>query len=212
MICVSIGYCNVDECIELLKRVEFAEIRMDSMNLSENDIEKIFSQPKKLIATCRPLRKKDEDRLKMLEKAIDSGAAYVDFEVESKEEFKKQIVKKAKEKSCKIIVSYHNYDKTPKKAELEHLVNWCRDSGADIVKIACAVNSKQENARLLGLLDSERELVVIGMGKKGRITRQVATILGAPFTYASLSEDKKLAPGQIEKENLEKIIKVLWDG
>ena len=228
MICTSIGNCSAEECIELLKGLDFAEIRMDSMDLSEEEIEKIFSQPLKLIATCRPPTMnpserqsvhfsrnshefQDEKRKRLLEKAIESGASLVDIEVEAKEQYKNEIISKAKENNCKVIISYHNYEKTPKKAELEHLIKWCKESEADLVKIACMVNSNQDNARLLGLLNDEKPLVIVGMDEKGRITRIVAPLLGSVFTYASLSKGKESAPGQMTKEELEKLIKVLKD-
>lgn len=49
------------------------------------------------------------------------------------------------------------------------------------------------------------------MGAKGRVTRVAAPLLGSPFTFASLSDEKKTAEGQIEKDKLEQILKVLHD-
>lgn len=210
MICVSIGNCSAEECIKALEGLEFAEIRMDTMDISEKDVETIFVQKVKLIATCRP-PVPDEKRKRLLKKAIEFGASLVDIEVDSKEEFKKEIIEKAKERKCKVIISYHNHEKTPKKAELEHMINWCKEEGADIVKIACMVQSNQDNARLLGLLDSKVPLVIIGMGEKGKIVRKAAPLVGGLFTYASDSNGKELAPGQMTKEELEKLTKVLWD-
>lgn len=208
MICISIAEQTVEDCLKALKGVELAEIRMDRMKLSEDDVARIFAQPTKLIATCRP-GMEDEKRKRLLEKAIESGAAYVDIEVESREDYKKSLSKKAKEKGCSVIISFHDYNRTPKKAELEHTVNWCLESGADLVKIACKVNSVQDSARLLGLLDSDKKMVVVGMGEKGRITRVVATLLGSPFTFASLAGAKETAEGQIEAEKLKKMMKAL---
>ena len=84
--------------------------------------------------------------------------------------------------------------------------------GADIAKIACKVHSERDNIRLLGLLDREKsggELVVVGMGEQGRITRIVAPFLGSPFTYASLAEGKETAVGQVSKNKLENIMRLI---
>lgn len=211
MICVSIGHCSFGECLELMEKLDFAEIRLDTMKITEEEIEKLFSLKKRLIATCRSISAGNKKREAMLKKAIESGASYVDIDVESGESFKKEIVKKANENNCKVIISYHNFKKTPNRAELEHTVRWCSESGADIVKIACMVKTNQDNARLLSLLDSEKKMVVVGMGEKGKITRVVAPLLGAAFTYASIPGGEKLAPGQMDKDQLEKTMKVLLD-
>ena len=61
----------------------------------------------------------------------------------------------------------------------------CFDAGADIAKIACKSHAEPDNARLLGLLDDPRQIVIVAMGAKGRITRALAPLLGSPFTFAS---------------------------
>ena len=49
------------------------------------------------------------------------------------------------------------------------------------------------------------------MGNKGRITRIAAPLLGSPFTFASLSKGKETAEGQIEKDILEQMMRLLTD-
>lgn len=213
MIYISIGEYRVNECIKALKGLKFAEIRMDKIkDISKEGIEQIFSKPLTLIATCRPcIGYPDNKRKELLLSAIDNGASYVDIEIESSEKYKKEIIKQAKSKGCKIIISYHNYKKTPGIKELICVLKKAFKSGAEIVKIACEVKSKKDNARLLGLLDSDnpfvyKRILLIGMGKKGRITRIVAPLLGSPFTYASLSKGKETASGQFT----EKEIRGIW--
>ncbi len=207
MICVSIAEPTIERCIKALKRVKFAEIRIDKMNASVEKIAHIFSLPnKQFIATCRPNEKNDNERKKLMLAAIDAGAAYVDIEVDANEEYKKELIKHAKKKNCKVIVSYHNYEKTPKAAELDQIVKWCFESGANIAKIACKSNSNADNVRLLALLNSDKKLIVIGMGKKGKITRIVAPLLGSQFTFASVSKRKETAEGQINVKALEKLL------
>ena len=99
-------------------------------------------------------------------------------------------------------MSHHDYERTPERPALEACVSACFEAGADIAKIACTVRSDRENARLLALLDTDREIVVVGMGEKGKLTRILAPLLGSPFTYASLSQGKETADGQIDKETL----------
>ena len=50
---------------------------------------------------------------------------------------------------------------------------------------------------------------MIGMGKKGRITRVVAPLVGSPFTFASLIEGRETAEGQIDKAALGSLMETL---
>ena len=209
MICVSIAEKTAESCLQALKRVDFAEIRIDKMAVGIEDVKRIFSRHPKLIATFRPGLADDKKRKELLSAAIEAGAAFVDVEVEASDRYKKTIVGMARTAGCKVIISYHNFERTPKKAELEHIIEWCFESGADIAKIACKVNSEKDNARLLGLLCEPRPLVVTGMGNMGKISRIVSPFLGSPFTYASLQAGKETAEGQIDKDSLERIFLVL---
>jgi 3-dehydroquinate dehydratase-1 len=208
-ICVSIAGLSAAETIRAIRKVKMAEIRIDRMKVSKEEVGKIFSSAKNLIATCRKGQMNDSDRAELLIAAIEGGASYVDVELDSTKDYADRIVKKAREVGCRVILSYHNYAVTPPDLDLENIVRLCRDQGADLIKIACKANSYLDSARLLGLLGREKNLIVIGMGEKGKITRAVAPILGSPFTYASLSEGMETADGQIEVNKLKKILRVL---
>ena len=212
MICVSIDEQYSNNYLQLLDDVVMAEIRMDKMTLAGSDIKKIFAQPAMLIATCRPGALADAKRKEYLFAAIDAGAAYVDLELDSDDSFEKEVVEKARSRGCKVIISFHDYGKTPSKEVLKDITSRCMREGADIVKIACKVNRVADSARLLGLLgqeDLKGKLVVVGMGEKGRITRVAATYMGSPFTFASLAKGRETAEGQMEKERLEKIMELI---
>lgn len=211
MICVSLAEKSLNACLEVLKTLSFAEIRIDAMPfLNLSSVRHIFSQPVQLIATCRPggLFRNDE-RKAMLIAAIHSGAAYVDVEIGSEPGYLHEITSEARARGCKVIISFHDYEKTPGRRQLKAIADLCFQRGADIAKIACMALSDQDNARLLGLLDSDRQVVVIGMGEKGHITRITALLLGSPFTFASLSKGKETAEGQIDRETLRGILEVL---
>lgn len=210
MICVSIAEPSVEDCLEALKGLKFAEIRMESMALNAEGIRKIFGQPLQLIATCRHGKLDDRTRKELLLGAIAAGADYVDVEVESDSSYRKEIIDAARSRNCRVIISFHDYEKTPTVGRLRQIVDLCFSEGADIAKIACRILSERDNARLLGLLDEEgfdRKLIVVGMGETGKITRMAAPFLGSPFTYASLVEGKETARGQIRKDRLENIMR-----
>ena len=208
MICVSLAEETAAACLAALKELDCAEIRMDRVRLTLEDVHTLFSFPKVLVATCRPGPYLDKDRKRFLMEAIESGAAFVDVEVESEESYREEIIARARAYDCRVIISFHDHVKTPERHVLERIVESCFRAGADIAKIACMVHSSRDNARLLGLLDDDKKIVVIGMGEKGKITRIVAPILGSPIAFASIREGKETAPGQMDKKTLEEQLRI----
>ncbi len=202
MICVSLAEKTFKDCLKALEEVEFAEIRMDKMDVTAEEINTLFSSRSKLIATCRPGFQKKDKRLELLLAAVHAGAAYIDIEMESDEDFRNTIMSKARKTGCLTIISYHNFKGTPDKQELNRIVQNCFNEGADLVKIACKVHNNMENVRLISLLEDVRPIIVIGLGEEGKKTRFIAPLLGSPFTYASLSKGKETAEGQLDWKTL----------
>ncbi len=209
MICVSIADVSVSEVCRIIRENEISEVRLDRIKFAVTDLEKIFSSGR-TIATYRPTEGiEEEERKKILTSTIKYGASYIDVEVESSDSFKSGLKESAAAAGCKVIVSYHDYEKTPVMRELEQLVSWCFESGADIAKIACLANSTADAARLLSLYSLGKPVISIGMGEAGKITRIAAPLLGAPFTYASIDAERETAPGQIDSGTLTKIIDMI---
>ena len=113
MICVSLSEPTLAGCISALAGISFAEIRMDRMQLSRSDVRRLFSSHRQLIATFRPGGVPDRERKELLMAAIEAEAAYVDVEVDSEAAYREEIVTRARQKSCRVIVSFHDYDGTP---------------------------------------------------------------------------------------------------
>ncbi|OPY81249.1 MAG: 3-dehydroquinate dehydratase [Syntrophorhabdus sp. PtaU1.Bin153] len=210
MICVSIAERTTETCLKALEGLDFAEIRMEGMDLTTEDIRTIFSQRLILMATCRPGVLEDGKRRGLLISAVEAGARYVDIEVGSDSRYRQPIVDAARAHGCQVVMSFHDYKKTPPLKTLKQIIALCFAEGGDVAKIACKVHSERDNARLLSLFDREKpgsDLVVVGMGEQGKITRIVAPFLGSPFTYASLAEGKETAAGQVSKNRLESIMR-----
>ena len=206
MICVSLAEKDSDVCLEILEKVDMAEIRIDLSELSDEDIMKIFTARKKLIATCRPGKYSLSERIYKLELAIESGATFVDIEYEADDDFRNAIMEYAHARQCDVIISYHNYEMTPELDELEKIMHKCFELGADIAKIATMVKVNRDNSKILSLYKAPGRLIAIGMGELGKISRIVAPFLGAEFTYAALTDDSVTAPGQISYNKLNKYI------
>jgi len=211
MICVSLAEPTPESCLAALKGLPFAEIRIDRMRADDEGVRRIFSSHPNLIATCRPGRFSDARRLALLRAAVSAGAAFVDIEVGARESYKGTLLLEARRTRCRVIVSHHDLERTPPREALEDLVDRCFTSGADIAKIACRVRSSKDNARLLGLLDDDRALVVVGLGRKGRMTRIAGPLAGSLFSFASRAKGRETAGGQIPYEDLDKLIRLVAD-
>ncbi len=210
MICVSIGDTNTLDVFLNENIADIAEIRLDLIKPLKEDIPGIFSRhPDKLIATCRPGYCSDARRGSLLKVAIESGAGWVDVEIDSEPVFMDEIINFAKSRKCKVILSYHNFTTTPSVAELEELTSLCFKRGGDIAKIACMANRTSDVARILSLYSKYTNLLALSMGEMGKISRIAALSLGAPFTYVSLQEAKSTAPGQMTLNEMKTILDIL---
>jgi len=208
MICIPIIEENINSCFEALNKADLIELRFDKVKFNEEEIKKIFNTGR-VIATFRPIDFNDDIRFSTLKKAIEYGAKYVDIEIESDENYRKELIKIAKENNCNVIISYHNFKCTPLLDDLKEILFNCYKLGADVAKIATMVNESVDNARLLSLYEFKKRMVILGMGDLGKITRIASLFLGAEFTFASLDEEKSSAPGQISIENFKRILNLI---
>ena len=216
MICVSINEKNYNNAIEIASLYDFAEIRIDLLETVENKIvKKIFSSHKNLIATYRKKDESDAKRLSILKTAIESGAAYIDIDINEGKKFisfakslckdKNQQLSKGR-KNTNLIISYHNFEETPTLDILDKVITEAIANGADIVKIACTIKNKTDIERLLSLPDyySPVKIVIAGMGEKGGRVRVLAETAGSFFTYASHDKKSSTAEGQLDYKTLVK--------
>lgn len=209
MICVSLVDLTYEQCLKAISDLDFVEIRLDRIDADLQQVGNLFGTDIRTIATCRPDRIPDDERKQLLKAAIRSGADYVDIELGADPAYRDSLISLARENDCKVIISHHDYQETPPVDELHRLVENIFSLGADIAKIACKADSARDNARLLGLLDGDRPVIVIGMGSVGKITRVTAPLLGSPFTYCSLTEDKPAAEGQLDRKTTKRLLERL---
>ncbi len=204
-ICISLGNLEFKELLNHIRDYSLAEIRLDLLNLSSEEISLLFSSHPYLVATCRIGKFTAEESRKILELAVRSGAAFVDVDFETNQADIEALNTLIQERAKTLIVSWHNFNETPALAELEGIVSSCFAMGARIVKIACMVNSPDDSSRLLSLYWKFKNIIAIGMGPQGLITRVAATSLGAPFTYAGPG-DLQTAPGQPDYRLVEEFL------
>jgi len=198
MICVSFSKPTVEQFLQKHPEVQMIELRLDLMEIDETALRRFLSLPVDVVVTCRPTGKISEtQRLTLLLQSMALGARYVDVEIESGTEFISTLKKSAAQHNCRLIVSYHNFEKTPPLPELEEVAENCHAAQVDIVKIACMVNDEQDVLNIKSLYTKNYPVIAIGMGEKGTVTRTKACEWGAPFTYVAAAADDATAPGQM---------------
>lgn len=213
-ICVPIKVKTVQEAIRLAKKArqkgaKYLEIWLDS--LSDDPI-LTLSKPKyrflhPYIAVCKGKKEHgsfqgtEEARMDVLMAAAFSGADFVDIGITTNEKLLKHAIRRIKKSSkTKIILSYHNFQKPP---SLETLLEICKKSfalGAHIVKIATKVKNGSDNVTLFELCSrlnkQKKKFIIVGMGKKGIVSRIGCLYLGGYFTYAASHKSQRTAQHQ----------------
>lgn len=196
-----------DEC-------DVLELRLDSISLSAAEIRTLASQlPLPLLITARhPDEGGDRhlslaDRTSLLEAHLDV-AALMDVELRSALDLQ-TVIAKAKSKGVGVIGSFHDFNATPGEEVLRGAVDFGLQFKLDAVKIATALQSPDDLARLLHLLTTEKRipLSVMGMGSLGRASRLVLARCGSILNYGYLGESN--APGQWPARRLKELLKEL---
>ena len=124
----------------------------------------------------------------------------------------KEIIAEAHENNIYIIMSNHDFDKTPATSELERRLTLMKTFGADIAKIAVTPNSARDVLNLLLATDNMKyklncPLITMAMGDLGKVTRISGEVFGSCLTFGTVGDAS--APGQIESTNLKGILNTL---
>ncbi|MEZ5072299.1 MAG: type I 3-dehydroquinate dehydratase [Bacteroidales bacterium] len=208
MICVSISQSG-DIGKALAQGARLLELRLDLLKSDPTSLYSWIPKGIRTVATCRPGPFDEKKRLALLKEAMDLGATYVDVELESGAGELRELIGYARSRGTEVIVSHHDFDKTPSTEELEALVGQCYDKGGDVAKVATRVNTRDDLIRLFSLYRGPGRKVIVGMGALGRMVRVAAPYLGAEFTFASLGGGTQTAPGQLGMDELTKIYQII---
>lgn len=109
-----------------------------------------------------------------------------------------------------VIMSNHDFDKTPAKVEILHRLSQMKSLGSDLVKIALMPNHKldvltlMEASIVFSEANPELPLVTMSMGKDGLITRMAGQFTGSVITFGAGKIPS--APGQLPAKDLLSIV------
>ncbi|WP_040977925.1 type I 3-dehydroquinate dehydratase [Oceanobacillus jeddahense] len=134
----------------------------------------------------------------------------VDYETANEAVYVKEVCKAAKDNKKQIILSYHNFSRTPDNAEIEERAKKAEALGADIVKFAVMPEEKADVLRLLEVtkkIDNalQAPVVSMSMGDIGGLSRIIGWAYGSIITFGVGVESS--APGQIPAGKLRQAIK-----
>lgn len=121
------------------------------------------------------------------------------------------VVKAAKAADIKVILSNHDFEKTPEDGEMIGRLLQMEKEGADIAKIAVMPKNMEDVIRLLSCTLKAKKIlscpvVTMSMGRDGLISRLCGEQFGSAITFAAVGEAS--APGQIEAGILSEVMKL----
>jgi 3-dehydroquinate dehydratase-1 len=147
----------------------------------------------------------DESRMSVIQEAINNLSA---VDVELKSDLMPRICEQVKSLGKAVVVSFHDFEKTPALDKLKQIASKAAEHGT-IIKISTMIRSNEDVTTLQRLLDYDLDvpLCIIGMGSMGTKTRIAFPSLGSCLTYGFL--DTPSAPGQLSARNLNQQLRTI---
>jgi 3-dehydroquinate dehydratase-1 len=208
-ICASIPAENPETLRDKINRAfsfgaNYIEIRFDFLDLSdmEEALKIAENIREKAVFTLRTpaeggkFKGNNNDRIEWLKKLAMAKPMLLDIEY-STIQSNDDLANYCKTQKIPVLLSWHDFEKTPPKDELRYLLKKMRVYSNHIKMVTTAINIV-DALRILDLYENaaESNLIAFSMGEAGIISRIMCTIIGrSPFTYAALEES--IAPGQL---------------
>ena len=214
--CVSIAEQTPAKTKKILKialsKSDFVEIRLDFLKIEQipETLEMIRKDLSRVVCTLRPKNEggkfvgNEKERIAIIKLIAEYNPFMLDIEFNTLKK-NSSLTKYLKSTKTKLLVSWHDFKKTPSSAELEKKISQMSKFSSN-VKIVSTAKSTDDSTRMLELYNKKgkNNLISFAMGDYGRISRILCLYLGSPYTYVSLG--KAIAPGQFSVDEVKKII------
>jgi 3-dehydroquinate dehydratase I len=137
----------------------------------------------------------------------------IDVELNMEAKVVRELVKEAHANEIAVIISNHDFKKTPPKEEIISKMKRAFELGGDIFKIAVMPNS---TADVITLLDATRimkeecasgPVIAISMAGRGVVSRVFGELFGSALTFGT--SKKGSAPGQMPADDLRRMLQIL---
>lgn len=218
-ICIPINESDINllstRYAESAQHADVIEIWLDSLSVADLP-SAIMQSSKPILYVCKGAEEHgsfsglESDRIQKLIDVLSYKPAYIDVGIHTDPQLIRQL--EELKGDTELIISYHNFKKTPSWDELCKIVIQSIKLGADVIKIATQVNdAMSDSIHLLRTIEMihgiGKKAIITGMGTHGKIIRAIAPLLGTEFTYAPLNQKNATAPGQISYNDL----RTIWD-
>ena len=152
--------------------------------------------------------------VELLQAAISTNKIdLVDVELFTGEKYVKELVENAEVNGVYVIMSNHDFEKTPSKEEIITRICKMQELGAHIPKIAVMPNSVEDVITLLEATNTmktdyaDRPIITMSMGGRGLISRLAGESFGSSATFGAGNQVS--APGQIPVSELRTGLEIL---
>jgi len=202
---------NVAKLIDQIssKKPDLVEFRLDKLH-EPRLLEEIVNSKSFPVIAADKSNSDSVDSLGLLLHAAAAGFDLVDIELAAASS--DPIVNKLKSHGSEVIISFHDYARTPSFEELKKLLEAERKIGADVCKIVTTAVKPGDNLTILRFVEEESvntRLVSFAMGSRGTPSRILSPWFGAEFTFAAISEESKTADGQLSVDALRMVWQAL---
>ena len=217
--CVTLAESSPAKLRSLLKkalrRSDYAELRLDFMKPSKVPLalNLVKRDLKRCICTLRPKSEggkfsgSEKNRISILKLVAEYNPYLLDVEYNTIKK-NKDLRHYLKRSKTDLLVSWHDFKKTPNSTSLKKMTNEMFKFSKNI-KIVTTARSIGDSAKVLSLyknVPKNGNLVAFAMGNYGRMSRILCTQIGSPYTYVSLG--KPIAPGQFSLDEVKSIFKL----
>jgi len=214
--CVTVAETNhakLKQTLKIaLKKSDYVEIRFDFLRTEQipQILEDIKKDLNKIVCTLRPKLEggkfsgSEKERISILKLIAEYNPYLLDVEFGTIRK-NSDLAKYLKTTKTKLLISEHDFKKTPKFPELKKKIKQMAKFSSN-VKIVTSAKSTNDSTRVLQLYKNRGKisLIAFSMGDLGRMSRILSLYLGSPYTYVSLG--KPIAPGQFSLDEVKKII------
>ncbi len=122
------------------------------------------------------------------------------------------VISLARACGCRVILSSHDFQKTPPADELYRRLSLMEAMGGDLLKLAVMPKCGQDVLTLLSVTRKAADtlnspVITMSMGKLGTVSRISGALTGSCLTFGAAGETS--APGQLPAETLKHILEAL---
>lgn len=191
---------------------DILELRIDLLSQKPQEVlEKIKTLGLPVIITNRmkdqggSWKGSEEERIRELLLLLPLADA-IDIELCARD--RDNVVDIARNAGKTVIISTHDFQKTPDTKVMDGIIRESLEAGADIAKLAVMPGSLLDVLNLLEVtLHSKGPVCTISMGETGKHSRVIAPVYGSVMTYGYV--DTPTAPGQLRIDELKKMLKMI---